>query len=75
MNEIKGYCKKKNIIRSIKIIIERDFAIRYGRKNLNCKNIYISKKMDLSEETISRSYRRMKDSKFYDKIFKKRLMA
>ena len=46
----------------------RGLAIRYCREKLNYKNVYIAKKMNLSEETISRSYRRMKDNKFYNRI-------
>jgi len=46
----------------------RGLAIRYCKEKLNYQNVDIAKKMNLSEETISRSYRRMKDSKFYDEI-------
>ena len=60
--EDKNYCKV------------RDFAIRYCREKFNYRNIDILKRMNLSLEMISCSYRIMKDSEFYEKIFNKHLI-
>jgi len=48
----------------------RDVVIRYCREKLNYKNIDIAKRMNLSAETIRRSYRRIKGEKLYYKIIK-----
>lgn len=48
----------------------RDFSIRYCREKLNYKNVDIARKLNVSVETISRSYRMVRDNKRYDKILK-----
>ena len=48
----------------------RDFAIRYCREKLNYKSIDIARALKVSAETISRSYRMVRDNKEYDKILK-----
>ncbi len=53
----------------------RDLAIRYCREKLGCKNVDIARGLNLSVETISRSYRKTMDSKLYDKILKKHQMT
>ncbi len=49
----------------------RDFAIRYCREKLGCKNVDIARKLNVSVETISRSYQKVRDNKLYEKILKK----
>ena len=48
----------------------RDFTIRYSREKLKYKNAEIARKLNMSVETISWSYRMVRDNKVYDKILK-----
>ncbi len=45
----------------------RSFTIRYCREKLNYKNVDIAKRLNVSVETISRSYQKVKNNKEYNK--------
>jgi len=62
--------KDKDLLRHKDYHKARDFAIRYCREKLNCKNVDIARKLNVSVETISRSYRMVRGSKEYSKILK-----
>ncbi|MCP4652298.1 MAG: hypothetical protein GY858_02790 [Candidatus Omnitrophica bacterium] len=46
----------------------RSFVVRYCREKLNFQNVDIAKELEVSTETISRSYRKIKDDKEYDSV-------